>query len=343
MRRTRRGFTLVELLVVIAIIGILVALLLPAVQAAREAARRMQCSNNLKQLTLAMHNYHDTYKTMPPAYLQKRQGDVPTGAVIAPLNANDTAQAWGWGAVVMPFIEGNSTVDALDVWNVHLGVPNTVNALSTAASLAILQTPQQAFRCPSDVGPAINSAGAFRDLMTFDTAVSNYIGSNSSWYPAVSGGNANETGMFIADVGRNFRDILDGSSNVVCLGERRWQFKNTAGAISISGAGLVFGTPRAASNAERCGAVLATGAAQINRKDATNLSRQRFGFSSQHPGGAMFSLADGSVRFVAETIQGDFDATGSNPNPVVAPNTRAPDTTWEFILAIQDGNPTGEF
>ncbi|MBI2477956.1 MAG: DUF1559 domain-containing protein, partial [Planctomycetia bacterium] len=85
MRRMRRGFTLVELLVVIAIIGILVALLLPAVQAAREAARRMQCSNNLKQLTLAMHNYHDTYKSFPPAGITHNQ--------------------LSWHVFILPFIE----------------------------------------------------------------------------------------------------------------------------------------------------------------------------------------------------------------------------------------------
>ena len=101
-RRRRQGFTLVELLVVIAIIGILVALLLPAVQAAREAARRMSCGNQLKQLVLSMHNYHDTFKTFPPGYLIHPPSPFTEGL-------------WSWGAVSQIFIEGNSAVDTIPV------------------------------------------------------------------------------------------------------------------------------------------------------------------------------------------------------------------------------------
>jgi prepilin-type N-terminal cleavage/methylation domain-containing protein len=96
--KSRRGFTLVELLVVIAIIGILVALLLPAVQAAREAARRMSCGNNLKQLGLGLHNYHDTYKIFPPALLNSGRKDAPFGGTQQTLNTT------GW-ALMLPFIE----------------------------------------------------------------------------------------------------------------------------------------------------------------------------------------------------------------------------------------------
>ena len=104
----RRGFTLVELLVVIAIIGILVALLLPAVQSAREAARRAQCSNNLKQMGLAMHNHHDTYKELPGAFWYK-------GADVG----WSWKSAWSWNAQIMPFMEQSALYDQLDAANTH--------------------------------------------------------------------------------------------------------------------------------------------------------------------------------------------------------------------------------
>ena len=336
MRRVSnyRGFTLVELLVVIAIIGILVGLLLPAVQAAREAARRMQCSNNLKQLTLAQHNYHDTFKTFTPLYLNKKDA---AGVVIAPINTGDTTQAWGWGAVLLPFIEQGNVSNALVVGNEHLGLPNPINALSKPAKLAILQTPIAAFRCPSDTAPALNTNGN-RTLMGLQTAVSNYIASNESFTPNLAG-----NGLFIADDGRSFRSITDGSSNVVCLGERRWQIKNSYdGTIYQTAAALVFGTGRRPTTAAAPGSVLGCGASRINRSYLlTNANRANLGYSSQHTGGAMFSFADGSVRFISESIAGDFNAEGNNE--AVAPQTSAPDTIWENIQAIADGGVTGEF
>ncbi|MBI2478685.1 MAG: DUF1559 domain-containing protein [Planctomycetia bacterium] len=320
---------------VIAIIGILVALLLPAVQAAREAARRMQCSNNLKQLGLALHNYHDTYKVMPPAFLYKRQGDTKTGAIIAPGAATDTPSAWAWGALVLPFIEQDPLAQRLNVGNTPLAV-----AVATPATAALLVQPVPAFRCPSDVGPTVNTA-AFRviDTVPTRTATSNYVGVNSSWRIMQTGGNLAERGLFIADEGRNFRDILDGTSNVLAVGERRWQIKRTgpaSTAIYTIGAGLVFGVGRRNNNSDSLGSVIGSGAAKINKSQTTNLGLVRRAFSSQHPGGAMFCVADGSVRFLAETIPGDFNPNGTNQN--TAPNTRAPNSPWEYLLAIGDGN-----
>ena len=334
----RNGFTLVELLVVIAIIGILVGLLLPAVQAAREAARRMQCSNNLKQLTLAQHNYHDTFKTFPPLYVSKRDA---TGTVIAPINTTDTTQAWGWGALLLPFIEQGTVFNALQVGNDPLGLPLTPNALSNPTKVAVMQKPIATYRCPSDTAPPLNTDGN-RTLMGLQTATSNYIASNNCFTPNILG-TAIQQGLFIADTGKSFKDMTDGSSNVVCLGERRWQIKRSdTGAMYQPGAALIFGTGRRPTTASAPGSVLGCGAARINRSYLlTNANRTNLGYSSQHTGGAMFSLADGSVRFISESIQGDFNAEGQNEG--VAPQTADPNTTWEYILAVADGSPVGEF
>ena len=333
----RKGFTLVELLVVIAIIGILVGLLLPAVQAAREAARRMQCSNNLKNLTLAQHNYHDTFKSFTPLYLSKRDA---AGVVIAPLNDITTA-AWGWGAAILPFIEQGNVHNALQVGTMHLGTPNPVNAISNPTMLRILQTPIATFRCPSDTGPTLNT-DTQRRLNNIETALSNYVASNNSFTPNVA---ANvSAGLFIPDLGRNFKEMTDGSSNVVCLGERRWQIKNTFNNTAyITAAANIFGVSRRPTTAAAPGGVLAVGASRINRSYLlTDANRANLGYSSEHTGGANFSFADGSIRFIAETIQGDFNPEGNNAG--IAPQTSVPDSVWENILAIQDGNTIpGEF
>jgi prepilin-type N-terminal cleavage/methylation domain-containing protein len=144
VRRTKsvKGFTLVELLVVIAIIGILVALLLPAVQAAREAARRMQCQNNLKQIGLAFQNYHSTYNVFPSGYIAR----------IPKSQTSSEVGMWAWGTFILPFIEQSGLYDALS--------PNILRLEQSAATptgLAALQTPLPGFRCPSDIGPKLNN------------------------------------------------------------------------------------------------------------------------------------------------------------------------------------------
>ena len=153
MRRSGiRGFTLIELLVVIAIIAILIALLLPAVQQAREAARRTQCKNNLKQIGLAMHNYHDVYLGFPPGYMNT-----------APYHANGNGpisgnySQWVWGAMILPYIDQAPLYSRLQVGDIRLA--DALTAGGPYDSTDLLATPLTAFMCPSDVGPATNSDG----------------------------------------------------------------------------------------------------------------------------------------------------------------------------------------
>jgi hypothetical protein len=320
----------VELLVVIAIIGILVALLLPAVQAAREAARRMQCGNNLKQIALASHNYHDTYKTLAPGWIRKPG--------FANANGGDYND-WGWGALQLPFMEQTSLHQKLNVGNIHLQ-----DAVNTAPLLALLQLPISSYRCPSDIGPETNSIRrefpypGGRNFL----ATSNYVGANSSYESAANGGRPVERGAFIEDAGRNFADLLDGTSNIVLFGERRWRLKTTTNRIYDSAAAVVFGVQRRNAVNHR-GDVVGCGRMKINFNYDPNRGLSRRGFSSQHPGGAQFALGDGSVRFISETIQFDADNTQFTTYATNAVRDREVDTTWEQLLAIGDGSSLGNF
>lgn len=134
----RRGFTLIELLVLMAIIGILIALLVPAVQQAREAARRSQCNNNLKQIGVALHNYHSTHSTFPPGYIGNLVGDPTNG------------KGWAWGAMLLPYLDQAPLYKSLDLNRYTL-----LDVLATPSKRPLLQTPLAVFRCASDVGDAI--------------------------------------------------------------------------------------------------------------------------------------------------------------------------------------------
>jgi prepilin-type N-terminal cleavage/methylation domain-containing protein len=206
----RRAFTLVELLVVIAIIGILIALLLPAVQAAREAARRSQCSNNLKQLALGLHNYHDSFKSLAPGWVTELD------ASGTPLN--DYA-LWGWGSLVFPFVEQTPLHESLNVGIVPLEVAATSTTL-----LPLMQESLETYRCPSDVAPLTNPGRTFpfdANNATNPLATSNYIGVNAS-RGSRTDDHTVRGGIFFENKGVKFRDILDGTSSTLMLGERRW-------------------------------------------------------------------------------------------------------------------------
>ncbi|MDA1053013.1 MAG: DUF1559 domain-containing protein [Planctomycetota bacterium] len=268
--RRRTGFTLVELLVVIAIIGILVALLLPAVQAAREAARRMQCSNKLKQIGIALHTYHDTYKWLPPAWVTSFPPNVTVNPANPMLAANNWPQ-WSWGALILPFMEQRPLYNQLTVGSPlqleqsrFLGVTNNTN---------ILKTTMNDFLCPSSLAPSrfqVNDHFARRigvvgtggggtlvpNLPAFYTSTSNYVAASSTYATDANGGLPVEQGVFVENQGNNFSAIQDGTSSVIAVGERVWQIKTRPnpltggiGSFNISiifpiGAGNAFGIPR---------------------------------------------------------------------------------------------------
>lgn len=325
MRRTRTsrtlGFTLVELLVVIAIIGILVSLLLPAVQAAREAARRMQCTNHLKQWSLALHNYHDTYKSFPM------------------VGGFDAKHGWGFLPLVLNFVEQNPLANQVDFC--RLPVTHDVHTSVRQAKIPILW-------CPSDPGnktlmdrampigggtpdgtPAgrwiasvTNYVGSYgdgfnnipTDVYGGDGAMARYgaggCASNSTMTPTAAcpqpgsgyGGGPYHRGIFNYQGNSpaiTMADIVDGTSNTVLMGHTTTHASSTS-LVWCSSTGSVNGTTIPINWALKI--CRGTPGMAVNACNGLASSWMSRGFHSWHPGGTMSSLADGSVQFFPETV-----------------------------------------
>lgn len=302
------GFTLVELLVVIAIIGVLIALLLPAVQQAREAARRMSCSNNLKQLGIAAHNYHDTFSTFPSG------GIIPGGLGVCLANTSATVcttPQYGWGTFILPFIEQGNLYESVRTASDDFSI-----SYNAAAVQSLAETELSAYRCPSDTMGKINP---FRRSV----GTSNYIGiagntshSSSNLFTAASW-----NGIFGHNSETRMRDITDGLTNTAMFGERDGAAQGANIHLPDNGrhnAGIWVGVHQP-TYPEGHFYFLNTHAQYgfIN-----NPAEPWRPLGSMHPGGAMFTLADGSVRFVSDTIEG---------------------TTYRNLGAMSDGQILGDF
>lgn len=329
-----KGFTLVELLVVIAIIGILIALLLPAVNAAREAARRSQCTNNMKQIGLALHNYHDVYGGFPPGWARTLVG----------ANQVNNVPLWGWGAMVLPFMEQGSWYDSLGVANSKLG-----DVLANAATKPFCLNMIKGCVCPSDEipNPSSSSAGIHNarkipSQTGIQTSPLSYPGVHSAGGWLLADSQNLFAGIFLQDSKVRIADIVDGTSNTAMLGERVWEYKMkitvwTAGGGSGNPyAALLLGTPTGATTQGES-ASTGIGNTRFNLKMGGSSYAEMYGFSSRHPGGGNFTFADGSVHFISDTIESDADATTG------LTNTTAVDTVWERLLAKMDGQPVGQF
>jgi prepilin-type N-terminal cleavage/methylation domain-containing protein/prepilin-type processing-associated H-X9-DG protein len=316
--RRRSGFTLIELLVVIAIIAVLIALLLPAVQQAREAARRSQCKNNLKQFGLALHNYHDTFGTFPMGMAYYRAD-----------GKNMTANQgnWAWGALILPQLDQAPLYQMMQV-----GPNSPATANNLASKPGLLQTPLSVFRCPSDTGTdandpdrAVNLSGVSSTLntATAQTARGNYVGNNGDLQ--MGGGNG-DTGIFNRDKCCSLRDITDGSSTTVAIGERSSDYN----AQTYRSAGLIYASGPDQSPSWGVSSVVADGGSPIN----SNVTNSYQGYSSLHTGGAQFLFCDGSVQFLSENIS-------QTPNVSAIGNPAA--GTFQKMLLPNDGQPVGSY
>jgi len=340
-RGPRHAFTLIELLVVIAIIAVLVALLLPAVQQAREAARRSSCKNNLKQIGLALHNYHDTHGVFPPGYVLGRGPGIPPGN--APLVDQGK---WAWAAHILPFVEQASLYDALEINDAATDVDDFAgaNQLLRTSSVAT-------YRCPSDTAPELNTSRASRTL-------SNYVGmygpddadigpTGTKTTPRAPDAFSDRGGIFRANSRTQMRDVTDGTSNTIAVGERAWelhnpQFGNKARCRAAIWAASNGNRMNVDQNDAEAGAVLGTTGGGINFVDvfgdgaqtaiqAQDQNQCAITFSSRHTGGAHFLFLDGSVHFLSENI----DNLPDTSNKV--------DSTFERLAHRADGQVVGEF
>jgi len=273
----KRGFTLVELLVVIAIIGVLVALLLPAVQAAREAARRTSCNNNIKQLALSCHNYHDTHGVLPTS-ANHRDGSGTNG--------------FSWIAKNLSYIEQGPLHDQLD-FNLKL---NNGSATNVNTNFGRIQSVIPSLLCPSDPTQAVRSdlagwwawpANLASTSNKGPAAVTTYMGYQGDWFDTDPPDGPFERSP---NVGVNFAKVTDGTTNVLMIGERSPSWSPWCAWSAGNGTWIVTRYP-------------------INQIQKTypvpnpaEVGGEKYGAISLHPGGAQAAMVDGSVHFLPETM-----------------------------------------
>lgn len=280
----RRAFTLVELLVVIAIIGVLVALLLPAVQAAREAARRTQCRNNLKQIVLSLHNYHDTYQVLPICYPH------------TPANVGN-ARRWNWIPMALPFMEDSGMHQQMDFTVASWQGPN----------LQFIQRHHPKYLCPSNPHGKVLREEEFFAAPTYAISQADYAACIGDYKNATGTGQSPDYGNLVTPepvrgmIGRwtwsaKFKDCTDGLSNTFLIGEciGAWCICQNWGCQS-------FGTTAHPINFrnDSFGSNQSVWPTQANPRWDESI-----GFRSLHPGGCHFGYSDGSIDFLNQSIDG---------------------------------------
>lgn len=294
------GFTLVELLVVIAIIGILVALLLPAIQAAREAARRTQCANRLKQLSLGLHNYHDTHGKFPAGQITNPPGPRRSkGGASDPSCTDGGVNDAPWTLLLLPFIEQSAIYEGLEFRT------NSLRGLTqsgTVANRALQEQRNLAFECPSDPNSrspnqninylGVQGGGDYATIRAQGKACRAY-GTRSYYF----------NGTFYGNSEVSFKDIIDGASNTFILGESRYvTLRTETGTTGYTyWMGWSFG-----SWGDAPGLVSATfypiNGSTFIPGTVYNLDVATMYFGSWHPGGCHFATGDGAVHFIDESI-----------------------------------------
>jgi len=315
MKPTRRAaFTLIELLVVIAIIAILIALLLPAVQQAREAARRTQCRNNMKQIGLALHNYHDTHRTFPPGF---------------------TIHGAGWTYFILPFIDQAPLYNSLDNdFSTYAGSGSVTDSIfRTEPYETACETVIEAYRCPSSNSSQEDNSGIDSRVPCSYTACGSGTDDNDGFSTSNAGSIGHPTvarnGCFYRNSKTQVRDIVDGTSNTVGVGEvavgslggalsDHWYIGSTV----IESEDPINGSSPIDFGEDFSEFIGSLGVPINNFVASQTASAGELDFSSFHEGGCHVLLMDGAVRFLSENL--DF-------------------TTANHLGQRNDGIPLGEF
>jgi prepilin-type N-terminal cleavage/methylation domain-containing protein/prepilin-type processing-associated H-X9-DG protein len=295
--RLHRGFTLIELLVVIAIIGVLIALLLPAVQAAREAARRAHCTNNLRQIGLALHNYNQIHGALPPGYVSNW----------STVWLRETGPGWGWASMILPQLEQGPIYDQIDFRR----------PIQDPTQSTVRTVPIATFLCPSDnmplrwtasAGLVKVSGGGILELVIpiCDVAGSNYVGVYGIGEPGVGG-----DGVFFRNTSVRLAEITDGLSQTLAVGERAIQMLKGRGQATWVGA-----VPRAQFWSCDTKAIDPDASGPCVKEDGSGMTLGHTGeghgpgdpfsdvnqFISRHGRGANFLFCDGHVNYLNNSM-----------------------------------------
>jgi len=285
-RRSPCGFTLVELLVVIAVIGILLALLLPAVQQARESGRRIHCTNNMRQLGIALYLHHDTFQRFPPAH--NLSADRHFGKPTPPDKIEDY---WSWTMRIAPFIEGRNLYDQAD-----LEISPWWQTLADGQDIVGQASPT--FKCPSDPRNGLTT-----EHMGHTVALTSYLGVSGKNQFVEAGG---QNGMIYVNSSVRLADVTDGTSHTLLVGERPpgsdlvygWQWAGAGDDPNFGATDVVLGVHERAEEPTADPDYFRPG----TYNDPGN--RERYHFWSMHAGGGNFVMVDGSVQFLTYQTDG---------------------------------------